>query len=227
MPAAIERHRESLADAADLALTLVLRNPARLHNLQITRFRIGVLTWPLPRWDGHFLHCQRLPFRRMFFGARSNRIRALPLALNQYRKSNPVVDGAYSEGPCVFFIGRFASSYRIPTSKHDVVIMVDARDLYGGLIRLHVLQHAGQTLLYGQWMIEELRRHGYEIGSGTIYPLLHSLARKGYLRPKQERSGSRYRKVYRITTTGRRALTLARRRVQELFGEMFSRRRSS
>ena len=76
-------------------------------------------------------------------------------------------------------------------------------------------------------MIAELRRHGYEIGPGTMYPLLHSLEHKGYLRPKQERSGSRYRKVYRITTSGRRALSLARRRVQELFGEMFARRLNS
>lgn len=76
-------------------------------------------------------------------------------------------------------------------------------------------------------MIEELRRHGYEIGPGTMYPLLHSLERKGYIRPKKERSGSRWRKVYRITPIGRRALNLARRRVRELFGEMFARRLNS
>jgi PadR family transcriptional regulator PadR len=103
----------------------------------------------------------------------------------------------------------------------------DDRDLYGGLIRLHVLHHASEKPLYGHWMIAELGRHGYEIGPGTMYPLLHSLERKGYLRPKQERSGSRYRKVYRITSSGRRALSLARRRVQELFGEMFARRLNS
>jgi PadR family transcriptional regulator, regulatory protein PadR len=103
----------------------------------------------------------------------------------------------------------------------------DDRDLYGGLIRLHVLHHASEKPLYGHWMIAELRRHGYEIGPGTMYPLLHSLERKGYLRSKQERSGSRYRKVYRITSSGRRALSLARRRVQELFGEMFARHLNS
>jgi DNA-binding PadR family transcriptional regulator len=60
-----------------------------------------------------------------------------------------------------------------------------------------------------------------------MYPLLHGLARKGYLRAKQERSGSRSRKVYRITPVGRRALILAKRRVRELFGKMFSRHLSS
>jgi DNA-binding PadR family transcriptional regulator len=103
----------------------------------------------------------------------------------------------------------------------------DDRDLYGGLIRLHVLHHAGEKSLYGHWMIAELRRHGYEIGPGTMYLLLHRLERKGYLRSEQERSGSRYRKVYRITTSGRRALSLARRRMQELFGERFGRRLNS
>jgi DNA-binding PadR family transcriptional regulator len=80
--------------------------------------------------------------------------------------------------------------------------IVDDRDLYGGLIRLHVLHHASETALYGHWMIEESRRHGYDTGPGTMYPLLHGLERKGYLRAKRERSGSRYRKVYRLTRDG-------------------------
>ena len=70
---------------------------------------------------------------------------------------------------------------------------------------MHVLHHANEEPLYGQWMIEELKRHGYQIGPGTMYPLLHGLERKGYLRSKRDRSGSRYRKVYRITSSGRKA----------------------
>lgn len=99
--------------------------------------------------------------------------------------------------------------------------VLDDRELYGGLIRLHVLHHASEAPLYGHWMIEELRRHGYSIGPGTMYPLLHGLERKGYLQWKRDRIGSRYRKVYRITSSGRQALAVARRRVHELFGEMF------
>jgi PadR family transcriptional regulator PadR len=111
-------------------------------------------------------------------------------------------------------------------ARHRTTIQVmdripDDRELYGGLIRLHVLHHANGEPIYGHWMIAELRRHGYDIGPGTMYPLLHGLERKGYLRAKRERTGSRYRKVYRITSSGRRALGVARRRVQELFGEMF------
>ena len=113
-------------------------------------------------------------------------------------------------------------------SKDDIALrykemdkIMDDRELYGGLIRLHVLHHADEEPMYGQWMIEELRRHGYPIGPGTMYPLLHGLERKGYLRAKRDRVRSRYRKVYSITPSGRRALIVARRKVQELFGEMF------
>lgn len=115
--------------------------------------------------------------------------------------------------------------HRNPISKYDgrVGERIDDRDLYGGMIRLHVLHHAAAKPIYGHWMIEELRRHGYAIGPGTMYPLLHGLAGKGYLRSKQIRIDNRFRKVYRITPAGRHALRLARRRVQELFGEMFSR----
>jgi hypothetical protein len=42
--------------------------------------------------------------------------------------------------------------------------------------------------LYGHWMIAELQRHGYKIGPGTMYRLLHRLAREGYLLRKQQRS---------------------------------------
>jgi PadR family transcriptional regulator, regulatory protein PadR len=88
-------------------------------------------------------------------------------------------------------------------------------------MRLHVLHHANEEPMYGHWMIEELQRHGYHIGPGTMYPFLHGLERKGYLHAKRDLIGSCSRKVYSITPSGRRALIVAQRRVAELFGEMF------
>jgi len=98
---------------------------------------------------------------------------------------------------------------------------MDDRNLYSGLIRLHILHHAAEEPLYGIWIAEELARHGYKLSAGTLYPILHGLERKGYLRSHQERNGKFRRRVYRLTSLGRRALRAARRRVQELFGEMF------
>lgn len=99
----------------------------------------------------------------------------------------------------------------------------DARkdqDLYGGLIRLHILHHASKAPVFGLWFIEELGRHGYKLSPGTLYPLLHSLERKGYLRSISERSGKTLRRMYQATPQGRRALLSARQKVSELFGEL-------
>ena len=59
---------------------------------------------------------------------------------------------------------------------------IDDKDLYAGLIRLHILHHATKEPIFGFWMVEELARHGYKVSTGTLYPILHGLERKGYLR---------------------------------------------
>jgi DNA-binding PadR family transcriptional regulator len=94
------------------------------------------------------------------------------------------------------------------------------RTLYGGLIRLHILHHAAEGPIFGQAMIDELARHGYRLSAGTLYPILHGMERHGYLRSRPDRADGRIRRVYRATPAGRKALVLARSRVQELFGEM-------
>jgi DNA-binding PadR family transcriptional regulator len=96
----------------------------------------------------------------------------------------------------------------------------DYRELLSDLIRLHILHHAVEGKLYGHWMIEELRRHGYSISPGTLYPMLHALERKGYLRSRTEGVGRRARRIYRATPKGRKALNAAKERVRELFGEL-------
>ena len=94
------------------------------------------------------------------------------------------------------------------------------RDLYSGLIRLHVLHHAAKEPIFGLGMIEELARHGYRISPGSLYPLLHGLEKKGYLRSKEERNGKSLRKVYRATPLGKKALAAANGKVRELFREL-------
>lgn len=104
---------------------------------------------------------------------------------------------------------------------------VDNRILYTGLIRLHVLHHAVKDEVYGLAMIEELRRHGYELSAGTLYPILHSLEEKGLLTSAKKRVGSSERRVYRGTAAGRKALLSAKAKVRELFGELFENDESS
>ncbi|MEK8091081.1 PadR family transcriptional regulator [Methylocystis sp. IM3] len=93
--------------------------------------------------------------------------------------------------------------------------------LYAGLIRLHVLHHAAKEPIYGLAMIEELERHGYKISAGTLYPILHGLEGKGYLTSTEERIGSTARRMYRATPAGAKALSAAKLKVRELFGELF------
>ena len=105
-------------------------------------------------------------------------------------------------------------------TKFDTSVLAADRDLYSGLVRLHVLHHAAQEPIFGLGMIEELARHGYRISPGSLYPLLHGLEKKGYLKSRQQRNGRSLRKVYHATAQGRRALAVAKLKVQELLHEM-------
>jgi PadR family transcriptional regulator, regulatory protein PadR len=95
------------------------------------------------------------------------------------------------------------------------------KDLYAGLIRLHILHHAAHGPIFGIGIIEELAHHGYTMSAGTMYPLLHGLEAKGYLKSSEERDGKRFRRIYRATPKGKRELEAAREKVRELFGELF------
>jgi len=95
------------------------------------------------------------------------------------------------------------------------------KDLYSGLIRLHILHHAGEGPIFGLEIIEELGRHGYKLSPGTIYPILHGMEKRGYLRSETQEASGHYRRVYKITPKGKEALKQAKEKVKELFGELF------
>jgi PadR family transcriptional regulator, regulatory protein PadR len=105
-----------------------------------------------------------------------------------------------------------------------IFVNTDKRELYYGLIRIHVLLHACHEPIFGLAMMEELAHHGYRIGPGTLYPLLHGLERAGLLKAIRNKEGSaaagRARRLYRITPAGRRALDKARVKVDELHREL-------
>ncbi len=112
-------------------------------------------------------------------------------------------------------------------AKSDDKASDDDPQLYSGLIRLHILHHAAEGPVFGLWLIEELQHHGYKVSCGTLYPSLHAMERKGYLRSVEERSGKLSRRVYRTTRLGERALENAKRKVLELFSELFEEERDS
>ncbi|MCD4719216.1 MAG: PadR family transcriptional regulator [Desulfobacula sp.] len=95
------------------------------------------------------------------------------------------------------------------------------RDIFGGLIKLHILYHASKEKVFGLWIIEELRRHGYEMSPGTLYPTLHRLEKRGYLKSEKQNIKGKIRRLYSITPLGGKILSQAKSKVRELFGELF------
>jgi len=98
------------------------------------------------------------------------------------------------------------------------------REILLSFWKVHILLHAGEAPLHGQWMITELRRHGYEISPGTLYPMLHRMERWGWLKGQSDpEGGKRARKDYRLTSQGRKVLKLLRENIKELHGEVVGR----
>jgi PadR family transcriptional regulator PadR len=98
--------------------------------------------------------------------------------------------------------------------------MLNHRELYSGLIRLHILHHAAMKPIFGLWIIEELGQHGYKLSPGTVYPLLHGLEKRGYLKSKEAKVARSTRRMYSATKLGAKALNEARQKVHELMTEL-------
>ncbi len=94
------------------------------------------------------------------------------------------------------------------------------REILLSFWKVHILHHAGEEPIHGQWIITELRRHGYEISPGTLYPLLQRLVRHGWLDVTAQGGGRRARKDYRLTAKGKKILKLIRAQIQELYDEV-------
>ncbi len=93
-------------------------------------------------------------------------------------------------------------------------------DFYSGFVKMHVLHHAALEPVYGLALIAELRRHGYQIGPGTLYPMLHQLEADGFLEREDRVVKGRIRKYYTATEQGRAALVEARSKISELVTEV-------
>ncbi len=96
--------------------------------------------------------------------------------------------------------------YRLAISLNDTMM----RNIFLGFIRIHTLHHANEGEIFGVEIMDELRRHGYSISAGTLYPILHSLEAEGYLTRRSEVVNDKVRKYYRITEKGVNALVKIR-----------------
>ncbi len=94
------------------------------------------------------------------------------------------------------------------------------RSLFLGFVKIHVLFHAAAGEIYGLQMMEELSHHGFHLGPGTLYPILHELERDGSLRSVERVVEGKVRKYYIITEIGRETLSAATRQALELIREI-------
>ncbi len=99
------------------------------------------------------------------------------------------------------------------------------REILLGFWKVHILHHAAEQPVVGQWMLAELRHHGYDISPGTLYPLLKRMERNGWLKCRTAKgAGPRSPRYYRLTPQGARVLKVVRAMVDELHKEISAHR---
>jgi DNA-binding PadR family transcriptional regulator len=100
------------------------------------------------------------------------------------------------------------------------------REILLSFWKIHILHHAEERPIYGQWIADELRRHGYKISPGTLYPLLRRMEANGWLasNPPEGASKAHSRKEYRLTKSGAKILAFLRVQVKELHHEVIEER---
>jgi DNA-binding PadR family transcriptional regulator len=95
------------------------------------------------------------------------------------------------------------------------------REILLSFWKVHILHHAGEEPIHGMWILEELRRHGYAISPGTLYPLLNRMERNGWLKSTRDPAkGRRARRDYSLTAQGRKVLKYIREQLDELYEEV-------
>lgn len=76
-----------------------------------------------------------------------------------------------------------------------------------GLLDLIVLQFLGSQPMHGYQIITKIRKSfGVYFGPSTVYPLLATLEKKGYVESQWSMESERPRKIYELTNQGKNLL---------------------
>jgi PadR family transcriptional regulator PadR len=77
-----------------------------------------------------------------------------------------------------------------------------------GLLDMIVLQFLNEQPMHGYQIISKIRKSfGVYFGPSTVYPLLSSLEKKGYVSSDWNMESERPRKVYKLTSEGQNLLS--------------------
>src|SRR2546426_9405519 len=84
-------------------------------------------------------------------------------------------------------------------SKSDNAILMIDRDFMRGFVKLYTLWRASKAEVYGLEIMEEMRRLGFNLSPGTLYPALHALLQERDVTVSRRTVKGKIRKCYRAT----------------------------
>ena len=77
-----------------------------------------------------------------------------------------------------------------------------------GLLDLIILQFVSTQPMHGYQIITKIRKNfGVYFGPSTVYPLLNTLEKKGFVKSEWNMNSERPRKIYNLTSNGQNMLT--------------------
>lgn len=83
------------------------------------------------------------------------------------------------------------------------------KSLVSGSTSMLILRLLEGEDMYGYQMIENLREKSqdvFQLKAGTLYPLLHSMENKGYVKSYEKEANGKVRKYYSLTKEGKKYL---------------------
>jgi PadR family transcriptional regulator, regulatory protein PadR len=87
--------------------------------------------------------------------------------------------------------------------------MQSSSSLMSGISELLLLSLLAERQMYGYELARAIRsttRHAISVGEGVLYPVLHTLERRGWLKARRCAVNGRTRVYYSLTSGGRRHL---------------------
>ena len=87
--------------------------------------------------------------------------------------------------------------------------MTVSRNLVSGNTSMLLLKLLSEKDMYGYEMINALEKRSnniFELKVGSLYPLLHSLMKSGYLKGYDKAVNGKQRKYYQVTANGQKYL---------------------
>jgi PadR family transcriptional regulator PadR len=78
------------------------------------------------------------------------------------------------------------------------------REFTRGFIKLYSLWRTSQAETFGTEIMEEMRRLGFKVSPGTLYPTLHALLEEKDITQTSRTVNGKVRKYYKATAKGRK-----------------------